>query len=115
MARSRENFAIAAVLAVGDHGRCRPRDAKAQTSADKAFILGAGSTFAAPLYDSWIKAFVKDKPGVSINYDAVGSGEGISRFITGSVDFAGTDAPLATKRPRPQQGRVAANPRRPPG
>jgi phosphate transport system substrate-binding protein len=69
-------------------------EAKAQPSSNDAFILGAGSTFAAPLMNAWIAAFGKDRPGVAINYDAVGSGEGISRFITGSVDFAGTDAPL---------------------
>lgn len=68
--------------------------ARAQTASDEAFILGAGSTFAAPLISTWAAAFSKERPGVSINYDAVGSGEGISRFITGSTDFAGTDAPI---------------------
>lgn len=68
--------------------------AAAQTSSG-TLILGAGSTFAAPLYDAWIKDFVKERTAVSMNYDAVGSGEGISRFVTGSVDFAGTDAPLS--------------------
>jgi phosphate transport system substrate-binding protein len=72
-----------------------PIGAQSQTASGKTLILGAGSTFAAPLYSAWIKAFTKDKPDLSINYDAVGSGEGISRFITGSVDFAGTDAPLS--------------------
>lgn len=71
-----------------------PGEAKAQPSSNDALILGAGSTFAAPLINTWISAFTKERPGVSIDYDAVGSGEGISRFITGSVDFAGTDAPL---------------------
>lgn len=71
-----------------------PGTARAQGGTGDAFILGAGSTFVAPLISAWIATFAKDRPGVSINYDAVGSGEGISRFITGSVDFAGTDAPL---------------------
>lgn len=81
-------LALAAVVGVAANA------AKAQPSSNDAFILGAGSTFAAPLMNAWIAAFGKDRPGVAINYDAVGSGEGISRFITGSVDFAGTDAPL---------------------
>ena len=81
-------LALAAVVGVA------AGEAKSQPSGNDAFILGAGSTFAAPLMNAWIAAFGKDRPGVSINYDAVGSGEGISRFITGSVDFAGTDAPL---------------------
>jgi len=74
-----------------------PYDANAQAQGGKTLLLGAGSTFAAPLYEAWIKAFTKDKPALSISYDAVGSGEGINRFVTGSVDFAGTDAPLSEK------------------
>jgi len=58
------------------------------------WLRGAGSTFAAPLYDNWMAAFKTAHPELKLSYDAVGSGEGISRFITGSVDFAGTDAPL---------------------
>lgn len=81
-------LALAAVVGVSAGA------AKSQQSGNDAFILGAGSTFAAPLINAWIAAFGKDRPGVSIHYDVVGSGEGISRFITGSVDFAGTDAPL---------------------
>lgn len=57
-------------------------------------ILGAGATFPAPLYKSWIKAFETKRGGVSINYDAVGSSEGVSRFITGSVDFGASDAAM---------------------
>lgn len=94
-----------ALLVVAAHG-----DANAQTATEKASIIGAGSTFAAPLYDAWIKAFVKDRPAVSISYDAVGSGEGISRFITGSVDFAGTDAPLSESESATAQERVVQIP-----
>lgn len=83
-------FLALAILAVAGQGAAR-----AQTPDGKTLILGAGSTFAAPLYDAWIRSFVKASPSVSISYDAVGSGEGINRFITGSVDFAGTDAPLS--------------------
>jgi len=74
-----------------------PGIGSAQTSSGSTLILGAGSTFAAPLYEAWIKNFLKEKPdaSININYDAVGSGEGTSRFVTGSVDFAGTDAPLS--------------------
>lgn len=79
---------------------------QAQTAAQKTLILGAGSTFAAPLYAAWIKTWTKDKPNVSISYDAVGSGEGINRFITGSTDFAGTDAPLTDQEAATAQGRV---------
>lgn len=80
--------------------------AHAQTAAERTLILGAGSTFAAPLYDAWIKAWTKNKPNVAISYAAVGSGEGINRFITGSTDFAGTDVPLTDKEASKAQDRV---------
>ncbi|MGO9392160.1 phosphate ABC transporter substrate-binding protein PstS [Rhodoblastus sp.] len=54
-------------------------------------IHGAGSTFSAPLYQKWIEAYQQDHRQVSINYDAVGSGEGVTRFVHGSVDFGATD------------------------
>ena len=59
-------------------------------------MRGAGSTFAAPLYKKWIEEYVVAHPNVSIAYDAVGSGEGVKRFIADTVDFAGSDEILTT-------------------
>jgi phosphate transport system substrate-binding protein len=54
-------------------------------------LKGAGSTFAAPLYNTWIKVFHQAYNQIDVAYDAVGSGEGITRFAIGSVDFAASD------------------------
>ncbi|HVP01271.1 MAG TPA: phosphate ABC transporter substrate-binding protein PstS [Solirubrobacteraceae bacterium] len=54
---------------------------------------GAGSTFAAPIYQQW-GSNLKGQ-GVTINYQAVGSGAGIAQLQAGTVDFAGSDPPLA--------------------
>ena len=54
-------------------------------------LTGAGSTFIAPLVDHWIEAYRNAHPDVAIAYHAVGSSEGIDRFLNGSVDFAATD------------------------
>lgn len=61
-------------------------------------VRGGGSTFAAPLYAAWIDAYRTIAPTVDISYDVIGSGEGISRFLTGSLDFAVTDAPLTAEQ-----------------
>jgi phosphate transport system substrate-binding protein len=58
-------------------------------------LRGAGSTFAAPLYEAWISNFEKAQPGVAIRYEAVGSGEGLTRFVSGAVDFSGSDVPMS--------------------
>ena len=60
-------------------------------------LRGAGSTFSAALYKQWIDTYHKDHPQVSIVYDAVGSGEGVRRFVAGSVDFGATDVALSDR------------------
>ena len=61
-------------------------------AADELVSLhGAGSTFSAPLYKKWIEIYLQDHRGVLLSYDIVGSGEGVSRFVAGSVDFGATD------------------------
>jgi phosphate transport system substrate-binding protein len=58
-----------------------------------ATLNGAGSTFAAPIYQQ-VGSDLKDK-GLTINYQGVGSGAGVSQFGAGTVDFAGSDPALA--------------------
>jgi phosphate transport system substrate-binding protein len=53
-------------------------------------ISGAGSTFAAPVYEQWASA----QPGLTVNYQAVGSGAGITALETKTVDFGASDPPL---------------------
>jgi phosphate transport system substrate-binding protein len=55
-------------------------------------INGAGATFPEPVYSEWASR-LKDQ-GLTVNYNAVGSGEGQSQFIAGTVDWAGSDPPL---------------------
>ena len=61
------------------------------TAEDIVTAHGAGSTFSAPLYKKWIEAYQRDHAQVSLIYDAVGSGEGVTRFTAGSIDFGATD------------------------
>ena len=61
-------------------------------------IRGAGATFPAPLYARWIEEFTQARPDVALAYDAVGSGEGVSRLIAGTVDFAASDAAMTDEQ-----------------
>jgi phosphate transport system substrate-binding protein len=56
-------------------------------------ITGAGSTFAAPLYDQ-LGSEYKDQNGTTINYQSVGSGAGVAQFIAKTVDYGATDVAL---------------------
>ena len=65
-------------------------------NADEVIALrGAGSTFSAPLYNKWIDEYNVSHRNVTIRYDAVGSGEGVKRFLAQAVDFAGSDEILS--------------------
>ncbi len=55
-------------------------------------INGAGSTFLEPVISEWGSQIKSD--GLTVNYAAVGSGEGQAQLIAGTADFAGSDPPL---------------------
>ncbi|MCQ8278321.1 phosphate ABC transporter substrate-binding protein PstS [Acetobacteraceae bacterium KSS8] len=57
-------------------------------------ITGAGSSFAAPIYDAW-GAAAKSATGVTLNYQSIGSGAGVNQVIARTVDFGASDAPVA--------------------
>jgi phosphate transport system substrate-binding protein len=52
-------------------------------------INGAGSTFAAPIYQQFSSSL--GSQGLTLNYNAVGSGAGVTQLQAGTVDFAGSD------------------------
>jgi phosphate transport system substrate-binding protein len=57
-------------------------------------LNGAGSTFAAPIYDQWAKDFNGIESGAQINYQSIGSGGGVEAFTKQTVQFGASDAPL---------------------
>ncbi len=57
-----------------------------------ATISGAGSTFAAPVYEQWGSQLASS--GLTVNYQAVGSGAGITALEGKTVDFGASDPPL---------------------
>ncbi|AHJ69310.1 phosphate ABC transporter substrate-binding protein PstS [Granulibacter bethesdensis] len=83
--------AIAAVL-IGA-GLIAPACAQAQQ------VVGAGSSFAAPLYDKWSEQ-AKPSTGVSLNYQAIGSGAGQTQIFNRTVDFGASDAPVSADKLR---------------
>lgn len=62
--------------------------------AESADIHGAGSTAAAPVYRVWSTEYAATT-GTQLNYEAVGSSEGVRRIRAGRVDFGATDVPLS--------------------
>ena len=58
-------------------------------------INGAGASFPYILYSKWLSEYRNVDPLVAINYQSIGSGGGIRQFITGTLDFGGTDVPVS--------------------
>ena len=56
-------------------------------------ILGAGATFPYPVYAKWAEAY-KQKTGVGLNYQSIGSGGGIKQIEASTVTFGASDKPL---------------------
>jgi len=57
-------------------------------------ITGAGSTFAAPIYNKWAQDYGA-KGGGQLNYQSIGSGGGIKNVEAKTVTFGATDMPLS--------------------
>jgi phosphate ABC transporter phosphate-binding protein len=64
-------------------------------------LHGAGSTFAAPLYQKWFESFERQHPEIHISYDAVGSEAGANLLVQNQVDFAASDVPPSEQGPLP--------------
>jgi phosphate transport system substrate-binding protein len=80
-----------AVLAVGITAcGSSSSSSSSSTSSGSATISGAGSTFAAPVYQQWASALSP----LTVNYQSVGSGAGITALEGKTVDFGASDPPL---------------------
>ena len=88
-------FASLAVLAIGISA-CGSSDDSASSSSGSLSgqIAGAGATSQEAAQEAWIAEFENENSGVTISYDAVGSGGGREQFIAGGVAYAGSDAAL---------------------
>ncbi len=62
-------------------------------NASAADITGAGATFPYPIYAKWADAY-KQKTGIGLNYQSIGSGGGIAQIKAKTVDFGASDMPL---------------------
>ena len=73
-------------------GGAASSSSSSSSSAAPATLNGAGSTFAAPIYQQW-SSNLKSQ-GLTVNYNPVGSGTGVTDLQTATVDFAGDDQEL---------------------
>jgi phosphate transport system substrate-binding protein len=78
------------------------------SSSSASTINGAGSTLAAPIYQQWGATLISQ--GLTVNYQATGSGAGVAALQAGTVDFAGSDPPMKASEIAAAKGPVAMFP-----
>ncbi|MGZ4332437.1 MAG: phosphate ABC transporter substrate-binding protein PstS [Solirubrobacteraceae bacterium] len=78
------------------------------SSGGSGTINGAGSTFAAPIYMQW-GSTLKGQ-GLTVNFNAVGSGAGVAQLQSATVDFAGSDPAMTPDEVKAAKGPVAQFP-----
>jgi phosphate transport system substrate-binding protein len=88
-------FAGALVVALG-----------AGVLAQKVQITGAGATFPDPIYEKWFSEYNKVHPEVQINYQAIGSGGGISQISNQVVFFGASDGPMTAPQMLAAPGKI---------
>ncbi len=85
--------AAALALGVAACGSSSDDSSSSGSSSSGGSLSGAGATFPAPFY-SELASQIKDKDGLTVNYNGVGSGAGVAQFTQKTVDFGASDPPL---------------------
>lgn len=80
---------------------CLPASAQ-----DKVRLIGSGASFPFPIYSTWFKAFGKTSDGVTVDYQAKGSGAGIQDLTNKTVDFAASDSGMTDEQIKKVPGGV---------
>src|SRR5713226_7748696 len=83
------------VLAAAFAAACGSSASPTPVDVGSGAFTGAGATFPAPFYTKAFFDYNAKYPQVTVNYQAVGSGAGISQFQKGTVDFGASDVPMA--------------------
>ena len=94
--------AVLLVALVSILAGCSRSEPETQAQPAGAILLtGAGSTFASVIFDRWFAAYHDSHPKIIVKYAAVGSGEGVRRFIGKNVaeeekvDFGASDSAMS--------------------
>lgn len=92
-------LASLSLVSCGDGGNAAggKSDSTAGKSSDDNTVIGAGSSFDAPLFSKAFAEYTKTA-GLMVNYQSVGSGAGISQLTNKTVDFGASDAPMNGKQ-----------------
>jgi phosphate transport system substrate-binding protein len=92
--------AVALSLTLAACGAANENASSDSTGSDGASSLsgtlnGAGSSAQTVAQETWKAGFEGENPDVTVNYDPIGSGGGREQFLSGAVQYGGSDAYLS--------------------
>jgi phosphate transport system substrate-binding protein len=61
-------------------------------------LQGAGATFPAPLYATWVTDYNASRKEARVDYQPIGSGGGLKAITDRTVDFGASDAPMTDEQ-----------------
>lgn len=76
----------------------------------KSALTGEGSTAQQNAIAVFNQVWGQKCPGKNLSYNPTGSGAGVTQFIAGQVDFAGSDSPLSKDQPDQAAKRCQGHP-----
>ncbi len=89
----KRTFVLAMMVALSGCGQHPAGTGSSSSVTASGTLSGAGATFPAPIYGVWAGNYQKAN-GVTVNYQAIGSGGGIKQIEANTVDFGASDKPL---------------------
>ena len=108
MRNSIGSLVIVAALAIAQGCGQQGGQSGGSSSSPSVSLVGAGSTFVYPFFSRALDEYKSVAPGVSVNYQSIGSGGGIQQFTARTVDFGASDVPMSPKELAAVPGGVGA-------
>jgi len=75
-------------------GEAAPKSTSKLALANRTSLTGAGASFPAPIYQRWFLDFSNATENLQVDYQSVGSGAGVERFMQNLVNFGASDVAM---------------------
>ena len=86
--------ALLSLTACGSDNNAEPAATTTGATGATGALKASGSSAQKNAMAEWVNGFQTANPGVTIDYQANGSGAGVKDFINAQTDFAGSDSAL---------------------
>jgi phosphate transport system substrate-binding protein len=90
-------FLLLLTVLIGVTGCSKSGSSGGSGASSTVRLQGAGASFPALLYQQWFRQYGEQSPGIRVDYQSVGSGQGVRSVIDHTVDFGASDAAMTAE------------------